>query len=32
MLKYVTIKFYSVTGSIMWQLDFTQLKAQACDK
>ena len=31
-LKYVTIQFYSVTGSRMLQLDCTQWKAQACDK
>jgi hypothetical protein len=30
-LKYVTIIFYSVKGSSMWQLDFTLWKAQICD-
>ena len=30
-LKYVTIKFYLVKSSSMWQLDFTLQKAQACD-
>ena len=27
----VTIIFHSVKGSSLWQLYFTQLKAQACD-
>jgi hypothetical protein len=31
MLKRVTIIFYSVKGSSVCQLYFTQLKAQACD-
>jgi hypothetical protein len=31
MLKYVTIKVFSVKGSSMWQVDFTMQKAQACD-
>jgi hypothetical protein len=31
MLKLVTIIFYSVKGSSLWQSYFTQLKAQACD-
>jgi hypothetical protein len=30
-LKYVTIILYSAKGSSLWQLYFTQLKAQACD-
>jgi cytochrome b subunit of formate dehydrogenase len=30
-LKLVTIMFYSVKGSSLWQLYFTPLKAQACD-
>jgi hypothetical protein len=29
--KYVVIKFYSVKGSSMCQLDFNPWKAQACD-
>jgi hypothetical protein len=31
MLKYEAIWFYSVKGSSMLQLNFTQLKAQLCD-
>ena len=30
-LKYVTIRFYSVKGSSMSQVDFTLQKAQPCD-